>query len=225
MYDTVRNTFLQFETVVSGSPALMNSVGELNASVETLKGLMDEQSQSLAWIATQKRELMELTLERMFAVNKVMIAYALASGNAELKGQIEGQKSRFFRGSMHEKLARINHGIEVLEQHLPALLPYGVSITDLDDLTEKRNSLLEKISAPRSAIVNRKQQTRMIVEKIAEIDSLLRDEIDAIMLILKPIDPLFYHTYKDARLLITVSSRQRHLENPGETSTEINPIV
>ena len=225
MYDTVRNTFLQFETVVSGSPALMSSVSELNDSVETLKGLMNEQAHSLSWITKQKSELMQQTLEKMFAVNKVLIAYALASGNEELKDQIEGSKTRFFSGTMQEKMSRISHGIEIFEQHVPALLPYGVSITDLEDLIEKRDSLTEKISAPRTAIVNRKQKTRMIVEKITEIDRLLKDEIDAIMLILKPIDPLFYHTYKDARILITVGSRHRTSGDSSETTTGTNPIV
>lgn len=209
MYQSVLTTLKAHQSILDGSPALANGTERLEERIESLKALMYSQSIDTRWISSKKSEMTDKMLSKAFALNKVLLAYAKANDHMELFNHFNITATHYMTGGVHAKISRVNELIAILPQHLSGLLPYNVTAESIDELSALRDELEDYIQSPRIARAQRSLLTQQVAETKKKIDSLLKFEIDGIVLLLKESEPEFYSHYKIVRRVDQNVTRHR----------------
>lgn len=85
---------------------------------------------------------------------------------------------------------------------LPELAKYLITTEKVTDLTTSLTNFKEAIPQKRVATSTTKVSTENIGDVINSLHTLLKEELDALMLLLEEDQPDFYKAYKNARLIV-----------------------
>lgn len=215
MYESVLTTLKAHQTLVDGSPALANGVERLETEIEAFKVLIYSQSKDTRWISAKKCEMTDNMLSKAFALNKVLLAYAKASGQTEIFNHFNLTVTQYMSGGVHAKISRVNELLEALPLHLAGLTPYNVNAGSISELETLRDELAEYLQGPRLARAKRSLLTKQVKVAKAKIDALLKFEIDALMFMFKESEPEFFAHYKIVRKVDQSATKHRTGEESG----------
>jgi len=85
---------------------------------------------------------------------------------------------------------------------------FGIAQTQIDDLVQRVDQMQVTFGSTRNAIINRGKATGLIRERIAEIDDLLRRELDLLVEFIKNDHPDFALGYKLAREVVDIHGKK-----------------
>lgn len=223
MYKAVQVVCTAHQADWNGMPAFANTVASFENKLQELQQAIYKQSVPTAGITTAKDQLLEQMIARAGIMLKALKVYAADQGNAVLAGQLDISKKEFTGGGSQATLNLIDRILERAVENAAALADYGIGQQDIDDYATARDELAAAFGNPRNAIIDRKLETRLIRDRIAEIDTLLKEHLDLLIDVLKADYPAFHKRFRDARIILDQKGKKNNLhkesDEPGSEDT------
>ncbi len=221
MLKTVRTFMGQNSAHWSGFPAFVTVTVELNTKIEEIDSSIAKQEAPTEGVTEDKAGARSALEELILEVGGAVFAlansqkppnYAMAADVAVTPSDLDTMAEQriddvAMRAFQH---ATANKG--ALESD------FGLSAARVAELDAARVAFQELKSNPRSAIATKAGETTTLPEKIRAAKSLLRLQLDKMMIKFRKADPVFYAGYQSARVIV-----DRHDPRGGGGATPPRP--
>src|SRR5262245_13060741 len=129
-------------------------------------------------------------------------AYAAVNADPELAARVNFSASDVIGGKANEVVSRCRSVHTSASELVSSLGNYGVTTTRLTAFKRKIDSFEELKSAPRQSRVTQSAAAQLIPQLVRSAVSVLRDQLDGLVLQFKSADPSFYEEYFSARVVV-----------------------
>lgn len=216
MYLQVKKVIQKHSSSWTEITAFGTAYSNFNEKLADLQGLSNGQVNAMLGVRALKEEKRNKAISSAMEVLGAIKAYASANSLPDLKVQMAISASKMRYASKKNLLHFLNRILEKANEYSTALEGYGIDQAKIETFTALRNELEIAIDTPRSAVIERKTFTLKIRESFAELDEILKGQLDTLMLVLKNEHQDFYKDYIGARVVIEPKSP------PKGKSTETN---
>lgn len=206
MYRMVNETMQANGTIWEGIPAIVSTVQNFSDKLELLESKDQQQRTITIGVRGNANHLRENSIDEILRFANALKAYGKASGNSILVDQMSVSRSKLSKGSKEDFISLLTIIIDVTLEHGVHLLDYGITQTEIDQLPIMRDTVYNGVYSTRKAINERKEATFKMYDLETEIDALLKDELDALMIVLKSAQPEFYRAYVSSRAILDFGS-------------------
>jgi len=225
MYRAVKLVLFGNEASWNGLPAFESAYTALSEKIVQLVNAGNTQRVETVGVAKRKQEVRLKMTKAVVKLAKILRAYALDNDLTQLGEQLKLTKTSFERGSQVKASQLVAFVIEAATEHVSNLEDYGYLPEHLSEAEALYAEFQELRSIPRQAVISRKQMTRAIEKVVKELDSLLKNKLDALMLVYEDEQERFYNNYRDARIIVDyVGSKSSGMKNAGSEGSGKNPI-
>jgi len=202
MYNAVA-AFLQTNNAAFAAvPALAAAITTFNTRLQELKDAATEEAQIITGITKNKGNLKKTLCETAATNAAILFAYATAENNEELKAKARISYSDFSK-LRDEDLTLYSQNISTaLTASQAALAGYGITaavVTEFNTLIAQYNSA---VPSPRNAASLRKTYSLQLKELFKTVDTILKLQIDKLMLQFKKSNTNLYNDYKENRTIV-----------------------
>lgn len=201
--------FVAVDLVLKNHSELFESLAPLVLGHQRLKdGLLQLEANRLVQEANNtgltgsKTDLRTKLIDRLMKFMAALKAYAIATNNLELKEKVNYPKSKLVAAPDNILYDIGSLVVSLAMPILPELAKYLITTEKVTDLTTSLTNFKEAIPQKRVATSTSKVSTENIGDVINSLHSLLKDELDALMLLLEEDQPDFYKAYKNARIIV-----------------------
>jgi hypothetical protein len=215
MFNTVSAVMQSNSTAWSGTPALVTAVNDLNGKISAIAAKAGSQQTPITGAAAQKEQARNNVEAKTLEVADAIGAFAAANNDANLGAQVELTASTLDRmpdDALEETAQRI---AGVAATNATALLPYGVTGDDVEELNNLTVEFHDMKTAPRAAVAGRAAQTETLPDLLTETTSLLRNRLDKLMTKYKRTNPVFFAAYRSARVIVDRGSGPAPQKQPA----------
>lgn len=209
MYKAVQSFCTSNETVWDSIPAFVAVYGQFNAKVAVLDQLIETQNRSTLGVKDVKDQEREQTAGLAHKIASALRVLAKETGNKSLLAHLHFRESDLYYGSSATTVQCLNRVKDAAVQYAATLIAdFGIAQTQIDDLVQRVDQMQVTFGSTRNAIINRGKATGLIRERIAEIDDLLRRELDLLVEFIKNDHPDFALGYKLAREVVDIHGKK-----------------
>lgn len=201
--------FVAVDLVLKNHSELFESLAPLVLGHQRLKdGLLQLEANRLVQEANNtgltgsKTDLRTKLIDRLMKFMAALKAYAIATNNLELKEKVNYPKSKLVAAPDNILYDIGSLVVSLAMPILPELAKYLITTEKVTDLTTSLTNFKEAIPQKRVATSTSKVSTENIGDVINSLHTLLKEELDALMLLLEEDQPDFYKAYKNARLIV-----------------------
>ena len=207
MYHSVANSTENFRSLWSPIRAFAAVMDRFQLLLSTISTLAGEKARKLAGVTFSKAQKRSELEEMARVVSGALVAFATAEKKPELK------KAMNYAASEISAMTTENLAIFCKAVHAEAmtcrssLASYNLPeprIRDFEVLISEFNGLA---TAPRNAVADRQSMAERIKALFAEMDDLLKNELDKLVEGLKSVDPVFYEAYRVNRRIVQAATR------------------
>lgn len=202
MFIAVTNVCDQHASAYTTLPAFSNAYTKFKGLVKNINDGNTLLQGGVTGITDDKLVKRIAMAEIAITVVSALKAYAHASNNTELIADADITKDDILSCKETDADDICLHIHDLGEQHLTALADYGIAQADLDALSSSVTSFTEKIGSPRKHIIDTKTVRANITKHFKEADSLLLNQLDNLVNVLKTKAPDFYDAYQAARIIV-----------------------
>jgi hypothetical protein len=188
------------KTIWETIPAFATQFGVFEGVVTDIEGFVDMQNRSVKFADIKQKEEDEM-IDAVIKISSAMFAFASVANKGELKEQSRFSPSGLRLGRDTEALeaARTIHSLATA--NLEDLADYGITQAMLDQLKKETDDYEDIINQPTANAKTRGMASRMIDEKLAEATKILTEQLDKLIELFKDSHPVFYNSYKAARVI------------------------
>lgn len=154
----------------------------------------------------QARYEIEVILDHLC---KKMTAFANVSNNMTLRDKVNYNSTKI---SLQRDTLLIDLTQNVIDQalyNLNKLVDYNIDAAMVSNLQSKLDEFNAILSAPRQQIIHRKGATKQLSALFKEADTILKNEMDLLVVEFEKNHPDFVRNYKNARIIIDLRGRRR----------------
>lgn len=215
MYRVTEQLLDDNNAIWSATPAFVTAKTAFSANITAISLASQQQQAVITGIATDKRVLKRTLVEVAAPIAAAVIAYASQTNNNELLEAVNYSQSdlNFTRDDMLTDRCQIIHN--KANDNLAALADYGITAPLLNALQDAINAYAVKVPAPGTARQSKKTATINLRNLFNDTDTILKMQLDKLMLTFKNSHPDFYHNYTGGREIIDL----------GATHTKLRVIV
>jgi len=192
--------FSQLEDLVLGHQRLKNGI----LQIAQYRQVQETDNSGLTEV---KIDLRANVITQELQLSAALKSYANSTNNKELK-----TKANYSRSDLIQSADPVLYDIGILLVNLATplqaeLSKYFVTVEKLNELGSLLTDFHAAIPQKRVANSMSKVSTGNIVEVFNSLSKMLKDEMDVLMLLFEQVEPDFYKSYKNARLIIDYSGR------------------
>lgn len=218
--------FVAVDLVLRNYSELFESLAPLVLGHQRLKdGLLQLEANRLVQEANNtgltdsKTDLRTKLIDRLIKFLAALKAHAIATNNLELKEKVNYPKSKLTIVSDPVLYDIGSLVVSLAMPILPELAKYLITTEKVTELTTSLTNFKEAIPQKRVATSTSKVSTENIGDVINSLHTLLKEELDALMLLLEEDQPDFYKAYKNARIIVdyTGGGKSEPEETPPTT--------
>lgn len=177
----------------------VQAFAEFEQCILTIQQSVRQQARPVTGVSLEKAGTREQMVDKAYVLAQALATYGKAANQLEMVDMVNHTPStwRKFRSNMAKE--RVEQVIQAARPLLPQLSPYGIQSEQVTELETLLQAYVEKMSAPRGAISNRHEATRLLRACFLKSDALL-EQLDSMLLQYK--DKAFYSTYKHVRQVV-----------------------
>ncbi|MCB0375621.1 MAG: hypothetical protein KDD04_06855, partial [Sinomicrobium sp.] len=189
--------------VWSGLPAFAEAFTDFENIINRIHEAQAIQVGRITGVTADKLQLQETLIAHTIRIAKAVYAYASATGNNALKGQVDYSPSALKKKRDTELLQRCQAVYNAANDHIGSLGNYGVDAGMLAELQNELGDFEDALSSPREAIVTRAEATARLAEWFKQGDVIVKERMDPLTEMFKD-DGAFYSLYHKARIIVDV---------------------
>ncbi len=202
MASTVSAYMGKNKTIWGGVKAITDTMTEVDAEIAAIAEADKKQQAPTTGAAEDKATVRHEYEDQILLIADQLASLAAKKKDAVLEAQVELSLAALDKLSAELLEASGKRVSGLATANIAALADYGITaadVTALDNLTAKFHGAK---TAPREAVVGRKQQTDVMPGRIANLRSILRRQLDRQMTAFKRSNPEFYAGYLSARVIV-----------------------
>ena len=209
MYYAVQRVCNANPLVWGGLPAFVTAFNDLKTSIGKVENILKIQERGILGVAKDKNVIRDSMIDLTLRIAGAVFAYASDTNNLILKGKVDFSRSEL----RHERDSFcIQHSQAVADEAnnvIGALGTYGILPADITLLRSKAADFTSALSAPRTAIAERKGATDEIGKQMRKTDVILKEKLDKLIEKFKVSNVDFYKLYFDARRIVDIGIRHK----------------
>lgn len=218
MYKSVKSIIAKNQTAWTGLAAFGSSFQTFTDRLQALEESGYQQNLAIVGVSAVKNAKRTLVVDRAYAISSGIVAYAVVNNDVETINHMKISRHELEKAGKTKLLVLVDRILIRANSIVGQLSDYGIDQTSIDELQTLRDELDVQLSAPRNAIIERKNQTIRIKTLVKEIDIVLKLQLDKLMEILKEDHPDFFTAYTNARVIVDHRNRSGNegsTQNPG----------
>lgn len=206
MYNAVSQFLNTYNAVWSGNATIAGMVTTFNGHISALNA-SDMAQKTITNGITQSKQQAKITMAKAaMVIAKAGKAYANATNNYVLAANFIFAQSDILRAKDTDA-DDICQGIhDALQPFIASTAPYGANAASQTNLQNAINTFSALIGRPRSQRTIVINATLSIAERFEATNTLLKDQLDPIMVQFKTTNAPFYNQYKAARVIVDVGN-------------------
>lgn len=210
MYDAVLAHCNANPLIVNSVPAFQTAVTTFRDIFEDLTDATQAEIQIISGITVDKAEQRKTLVQLAFDMAGQIFAFASATDNHILKGQVSYVFSDLNRLKDELLAPACQNILAAANANAVALVPYGVTAAKITELDDAISDYAAAVPGPRNAVSQRAAITNTIKDLFKSGDEMLKEQLDKLVIQFKTTEPEFYNAYKNNRVLLdpAVSSTQ-----------------
>lgn len=210
MFQRVLNTCKNYNQVYAKIPVFVQSVGELEDTVEAISQNSKRQASSISTGVTVTKALaLEQLVRSCIKVADLVYVYAFRTKKHELLPKVSINKHMLYHGRDNDAITLASIVADEASEHAAELVDYGVEAQDLTELNEAIGQFRTFLSKPKQVIGERTLHTKNLKELFSDADSILCDQLDKLIGKFRESEPEFFTLYKNSRNVINTAARKR----------------
>jgi hypothetical protein len=217
MYGVVKTLYTAHQAVIDTVTARANAFAAFNANVTAINAHVANQSLVTSGVTADKAQARETLNSLTFVVFQLGKAWAKANDDLTSVGEFDFSPSELAKVKDDSVLPFIDHRRTIITANAAALVDYGITPALMTEWTDAITAFGAFNASPRTAIVSRKTSTAQLRNLFKATQTLLRDTIDPLMLLLKVSHPELYAQYLNSRIIID-------RKGPGNGPTPPTPL-
>jgi hypothetical protein len=218
MFLAVLGVMQKYQLIWAAMTKIADMVGQLESYTDRIKESSGMQGTPLTGISGGKRRKRMEMMETAFAIAGDLHALATDTGDADLQAKTDLQLNVVRLGEQVVG-ARCEDIHTLAVTNAAALAPYGTDAAAIAALNTAMDEFTTLLTAPRQAVVGRKEVTSDIAEDEDAADELLKKQLDRSMRKFKTTEPSFFGEYTSARMIIDLGTRHEKEEPPSAGRT------
>jgi hypothetical protein len=228
MYETVLELLINNPAIVALVLAFSNAATAFATNVSLLQQQVALQTAIITGVATAKKARKKILIDILLVIVGAIRAYAKATNDDELFAFVNYKKYKLEKMPDTVLVQLANNIKEKVILLLPSLGDYGITPVVMATFDTAISNYSLFVPKTRTARINKKTITKNIRDYITLIDTILKDELDALAIQLKAPHADFYNNYLSARIIIDLGHRYRQLlfsgtVNSGEIVNVLSP--
>jgi len=208
MYQMVRDTLDDNQTVWAGTPKFVSAVNTFKERHDFLLTLTEQQQVFTLGVRETRDQKRENVANIAFRIGSALRSLAAEQGDLELFSRMKITMSDLTKGSQTKTMSKLDTIRLAAVENAEALVEFGISAELLAEFLLKRDELAVKILAPRKAIIGRKDISAQIDSVSNAIDAILKVHVDNLVTVLRPSNESFFTLYFDARHVPALGSHK-----------------
>lgn len=198
----LKDFYADNQAAIDTIPVLALNFPQIAANIAIINVHAAGQSANLKGVAQDKTNLRTNLNELTFNTLGIARAWAVANNDATLAEEFKVTESGLEKIKDDTMAAYCTHRYTLVNDNVAAMADYGLTPTHMttwqDAITDYENA----VASPREAINTRSTHTDQLKTTFDDTMSLLKDNIDPVMLNFKTSDPDLYSGYEKARIII-----------------------
>ena len=212
MYLTVEKDCDANEDIWSNMPGFVDTFGRFKNLISEIKTQQEIQKGKTTGITKSKQREEDEMIQATILTASAVRAFASIIGDDKLMSKVNYSPTNLMRLRDTDLRAVCQTIHDAAKSFISQLADYGVTPEDLEKLQKEINDFSEMIAEPRSAIGTRATATTKLEELFKQADTLLRDQLDMLMVNYKSSHPKFYNKYRSSRMIVDMGRRSKSEE-------------
>ena len=210
MFETVKAVCDANITIIATNAGLNNTYKKYLILLAETELLAQEQTLNRTGITIDKKKMREKLALLVETASGIIKTYFDSVNNFDIYTSVNVSLTKL--RTMRDQLlvAHTQTVIDLLTAHQADLAPFGVDAAYITNLSDMQIKYANLSTLPTVARNNKSTATLQLKDKVKEVLTFLKNELDNAMLVVKLSNPAFYITYRNARK--TIDSGIRHQE-------------
>lgn len=209
MYQTVLDLCRNNAGLWNGVPAFVLSVEKLDVELQLLRDNITQQGNRLLGVKDQKTTTLQPMYVSVFVLKKALYMHGSSTSNLTLQARHKQSLSTLVRLSTTKLVAACDELRTDINSYGAQLADFGISDTTISQTLGLIQAGIAALMNPRNAIIERKGLTFNLDASVRNIDKLLKERLDLLMLSFNTLQPSFYQSYKNARIIIDLHGKYK----------------
>lgn len=214
MYYAVQRVCSANAPVWGSLPAFVNAFNEFKTSIGKVESILKIQERGILGVAKDKEAIEDSMIDLALKISGAVFAFASDTNNLILKGKVDYSRSELKQVRDSIAIQRCMGIADEANSVIGALGTYGIIPADITTLKAKVTDFTNALSAPRTAITERKGATDELAKQIKKTDTVLKEKLDKLIERFKATSSDFYKLYFDARKIVNIGVRHEEPNTP-----------
>jgi len=214
MYRAVQSHLDRNKSMWTSVPAMATTINDfelLLAEIEACRILTQENKTG---ITQQKAAQQALVIAHAYELSSVLYAMAIKKNDAVLAAKVDFTETDLLKKRDNHLVSTCRNIVEFATEHLAELIAYQVTGDELIVLKEEINSFAENLTTGRVSVSERKAANEKLKVVFLQVDSLLKKQLDRIVVRYRKTEPDFYTNYQSLRRIINYGVRHDKPKEP-----------
>jgi flagellar biosynthesis regulator FlaF len=218
MFDAVLLYFKANTLTVDSLPAFKAAVTRFRDKVAALKHEAESKKIITSGITDNKERQRKDLCRSMAMLAGSAFSYAAEAGKEELQAEMKYTERSLLRLTETNLVLVCRRVLSLVPAYMAQLADYGVTLPQVNMLTEAVSTYESAIPATRSAISNRAQAGDETARLLSEADKIMRNSIDKLVLQFESTKPDFYAGFKRHRIIVDPTGPVARRTDTGTTA-------
>lgn len=197
----VRDFLKKNSTITAGLPGFSPLFTSYVDALDRINVIWEQQERDRTGISDRKDELRRSLAAKGYDVCRKTAVFAAMTGNTILAKEVSYAESDLAKTSDGKLKERALIIYDRALENATALVPYGVTAEDIEELKADIDQFNEAIPTTRIGRTEEKAATEELIRLFKETDALLA-KFDLLVEVVRTSSPAFYKSYKDNRKVI-----------------------
>lgn len=224
MYRATENHCEINKEITKNMPAFVAAFNNFKSLIAEINDTTRQKSSVLRGIATDKNESRQNVAKKVTEIAGLIYAFASAAKNNTLKQEVNTSETRLLQANEERFVSRCQNVYAKGMENVAALADYGITNQTLEDLQSAINDYLAKSPSTRNAAGNRKTLNSNLTALFKEADTLLKEQIDKLIVVFRAEHPDFVKTYEANRIIIDAATTTTQLKGKVISQANGTPI-
>jgi hypothetical protein len=203
MYEVTRDLLAATEAeIIDAMPLMSDYRTNLTNNIISISNYGSSQKLNRKGITDDKGSLRNVAITKASDTARKVQGFAVNTNNLVLLKEVKYTSPQLSKLADNILVIVCNIIYDKAKANLAALVPYGIEDPDLVELRKAIDQYDVSIPKPRTGIVTKKIATLTIKQLFTATDTLLKDQMDVLVGIVKDAYPLFYVNYTNSRKII-----------------------
>jgi hypothetical protein len=210
--------------ITKNMPAFVTAFNNFKAIIADINETTQAKSVVLRGIAIDKNESRQNLGSKVNEIAGLIFAFASATGNNTLKQEVNVSEARLLQNNEERFVSRCQNVYAKGVENVALLADYGINNQTLNDLRAALDDYLAKSPNTRTAASNRKTLNANLTVLFKQADTVLKEQMDKLIVVFRAEHPDFVTTYETNRIIIDAGSKTTQLKGKVTSQSDGQPI-